>query len=455
MKTDVREPSSGLPAASSRSGGWASLKGRALKGSAWSIGGQLSRQCFRLGGNLILTRLLFPEAFGLMGIVQVFLTGAEMFSDVGLEGSVVHHRRGEDRRFLDTAWTVQVVRGVLLWLILCAMTYPVSLLYEQPQLLSLLPVAGVILIIHGFDSTARFSLTRRVLPARQVAADLTCRISGLVVMISVAIVWKSVWALACGALVTALVRLVLSYRLIPGYRNRFAFDRDAFRSQFQFGKWVFLSTACTFLFMQGDRLVLGLAVTIDEIGVYLVAAILAQATVRILGLVDRQVLVPVYSELRHAGAQELRDKTRYIRVRLMALTLPLVWFLAIFGQEVIEILYDDRYLDAGWMLQILAAGHVATIVTTTAAGSLLAHGDSLRQFVLQGFRALFFFLGMAVGGYYAGMPGALVGMAAGRFLEYGVLAVLLRRYGVWMPGVDFAAFGASAVVILLGNLRYL
>jgi hypothetical protein len=72
------------------------LRARALRGSALTMlkfGGQ---NALRLGSNLILTRLLFPEAFGLMALVQVFLTGLQMFSDLGIHASVIRSARGED-----------------------------------------------------------------------------------------------------------------------------------------------------------------------------------------------------------------------------------------------------------------------------------------------------------------------------------------------------------------------
>jgi O-antigen/teichoic acid export membrane protein len=65
----------------------------------------------RLGSNLILTRLLFPEAFGLMALVQVFLTGLQMFSDFGLQASVIRSSPRRGSGFLHTAWTVQILRG--------------------------------------------------------------------------------------------------------------------------------------------------------------------------------------------------------------------------------------------------------------------------------------------------------------------------------------------------------
>ena len=81
------------------------------------MSGYVVGQILRLGGNLIVTRLLVPEMFGVMGIVTVILLGLTLFSDVGLLQNVVRSQRGEETRFLNTAWVVQIGRGGILCLV--------------------------------------------------------------------------------------------------------------------------------------------------------------------------------------------------------------------------------------------------------------------------------------------------------------------------------------------------
>jgi O-antigen/teichoic acid export membrane protein len=96
------------------------LFGRAMRGGALTAGAYAAAQAARLAANLILARLLFPEAFGVMALVTVFLVGLAMFSDVGIGPAISQSERGDDPAFLNTAWTINVVRGGLLWLMSCA-----------------------------------------------------------------------------------------------------------------------------------------------------------------------------------------------------------------------------------------------------------------------------------------------------------------------------------------------
>src|SRR5690554_6229289 len=102
------------------------LFARAARGSVWTILGFGGAQAIRLVSNLILARLLFPEAFGLMALVMLLIVGLSLFSDIGIEQSIMRNPRGEERAFLDTAWTMQVARGWVLWLAAWAVALPAA-----------------------------------------------------------------------------------------------------------------------------------------------------------------------------------------------------------------------------------------------------------------------------------------------------------------------------------------
>src|SRR5688572_26665362 len=118
------------------------LRLRALQGSAWTSVSYIVTQALRFGNSLILSRLLVPEDIGLMAMVAVFLMGLEMFSDLGTGPSIIHNRRGNRIEFLNTAWTMHVMRGFGIWMIACLGAWPASKWFNEPQLLWLIPVCG-------------------------------------------------------------------------------------------------------------------------------------------------------------------------------------------------------------------------------------------------------------------------------------------------------------------------
>ncbi|MEM9567949.1 MAG: oligosaccharide flippase family protein, partial [Cyanobacteria bacterium P01_E01_bin.34] len=103
-----------------------SLKSTAVRGVLWTVAAFGSQQVLRFASNLILTRLLIPEFFGLMALVNSLRLGLELFSDVGIGQNIIQSPRGEDPLFLNTAWSIQIIRGILLWLACWAIAQPIA-----------------------------------------------------------------------------------------------------------------------------------------------------------------------------------------------------------------------------------------------------------------------------------------------------------------------------------------
>jgi len=251
------------------------LLARALRSLALTVAGFGGAQVLRLASNLILARLLFPEAFGLMAIVSVVIQGLMQFSDVGVSPAIMQSKRGDDPAFLNTAWTIQALRGVGLWLVACALAWPVAVIYDEPLLLQLLPVAGLSLLITGFNPTALDTAKRHLRWGRVTVIEFAVQITGIVAAVALAWWWHSVWALVVSGVLSAGVALVLFWLFLPGASNRMGWERLAASELISFGKWIFLSTICGFLFNQADKLILGKYLSFDVFGVYNIGFFLA------------------------------------------------------------------------------------------------------------------------------------------------------------------------------------
>ncbi len=431
-----------------------SLRRKATRGALWVVGGYGVTQVVRLCSSLILSRLLFPEAFGLMRIVNMVNVGVGMLSDAGLRGSIIYHPRGDDRDFLDTAWTLQCLRGVAVAVVLFAIAVPVADFYGAPELKLLLPAVGASTLVLGMQSTSVHTLSRRVNPAPAAILEASLRATSLVLMVSIALVWKSVWVLMIGSVFVSVGRVLVSHRLIKGYRNRFRWERDAVRSMLRYGRWVFLSSALAAVLSQGDSALLAKVLTDERLGVYSFARLLASAATEGMASVSTSVLQPLYAQFARENSRSLKRRMFKVRGALLSAALPVLWGMSILGQEIVDLLFDDRYVQAGWMLRILAAGAEGTVVVTTAEKLLVATGDSLAHLIHKVVGAVLFLVGMVVGYLLGDLVGLLIGMSVGRVLGYVPMAILLQRRGGWLPGLDLVAFGVSAAVLALGFLLY-
>ena len=365
-----------------------SVRARAMRSSAMTILGFGGGNFLRLVSNLILTRLLFPEAFGLMAIVQVFLGGLQMFSDIGIKTSIIQSARGDDPDFLNTAWTLQIVRGFLLWLAACAMAWPAARIYDEPMLLQLLPVVGLTTIVAGFTTTKIAAANRHLRLGRQVGIDLGTQAVGIVIMVILAWIMRSVWALVIGSLITAALRNILLHRLLPGVSNRFRWDPVSAREMIRFGKYIFLATAAGFLINQGDRAILGAFIPLAELGVYSVGMFLGTLPFLLGRAVNNNVVQALYRMKPPAENAANRAQIHRARRLLVVGTLAISAVLSYGGIWLTNLLYDPRYHLAGPMIVLFGLSMVPQLVFNGYGGALLSNGDSRRHFQLLAATAL-------------------------------------------------------------------
>lgn len=414
------------------------LERRATRGVLWVLFGYGGAQLLRFVGNLVLTRLLFAEAFGVMALIASVLQGLELFSDLGIGPGVIHNDRS-DRRFVDTAFTMQAGRGVVLWVLACALSVPLARAYGEPALLWMLPLCAINALLAGLHSTNLISLSRDLNLRRVEIVQIGAQGMGFVVMVGWALLSPTVLALVAGTLATGATRLALTHAYLPGPRNRLAWDPSAARALVRFGRWIFLSTVLSFLAGQSDRLVFGALVPMERLGVYSIGMTLAMMPSEVLSKLALMVVFPLHSTIRREGhdAVGLFEPTRRPLLVLAGWALT---GLMVGGPTAVELLYDARYASAGWVVQLLAFGSWFLVLGSLYGAMLLAHGRP--SGVTVGHVAKL--IGMAVlipAGHVVGrglhpegdLAGAVAGFALAEVLRY--LATMLAARSLGLPGL--------------------
>jgi O-antigen/teichoic acid export membrane protein len=412
--------------APARAGEEKSLGSRALRAAFFAFGKRGGGQVVRLLSNLVLTRLLMAEAFGLMALVAVLLQALDMFSDIGIGPSIIRSERGDDPAFLDTIWTVQLVRGVGVWIIACVVAAPFAHLYNQPLLAQMIPVAGFNAVLNGLLSTKLYTQNRRLHLGRVMVQELAAQIAGTLVMIVLAYVWRTVWALVAGAVLTTALRSLLSYVLLPGRNNRLRWEPAARAELMGFGRWVFLSTMLTFTSQSADRLIFGKLVAIDVLGVYGIGKMMAAAPAEAMSHIGLNVVFPYYSEIVTSG-KPLRDVYDRARRPLLVFSGACLSLLAASGGALIDTLYDRRYAAAGWVVQVLAIGAWFNVLWSTNVAALLALGKSKWMAATTFVKTLAIIALVPLGFRLHGFSGAVAGLAVAEVVQLVVSSAAVAR----------------------------
>ncbi len=426
-----------------------SLKQRAVAGTIWTFAGYGGAQLLRLATNLILARLLAPEFFGVIALISVLLIGLAMFSDLGIGPNIMQSGRAEDQSFLDTAFTLQFIRGCCIWIFCLVAAYPFAHIYDEPQFVWLVPVMGFTSVISGLTSTKIAIANRQLQLGRLTTIEIGAQ--GVTTLATVAWAWFSptIWALVIGTLTGASLKVFASHFLLAGPKNRFRWDRSAAASLIHFGKWIFLSTMLAFASNSAGSLILGKLVSMREVGIFSIAVTLSKVVEQAYEQLGRKVLLPVFVQISCLPPHEIRTRLIKIRLGSMAIFLPPLWLMVIFGQQIIEILFDDRYHSGGWILQIFSAFSILMIVNGTTSFSL-AKGNSFLMMVLSLVRLVSYLGSMYLGWLLLGSNGVIIGMAAYLLPVYLVELWVQRIYGILIPVVDVCALMLSATVIAIG-----
>ncbi|MEO1227378.1 MAG: oligosaccharide flippase family protein [Myxococcota bacterium] len=457
------DPDPASPAAARRS--------RIMSSTGWTTLGHGAVQLIRLGSSLVLTRLLVPEVYGLMELVYVFLTALYLFSDVGLGTCIVQSPRGDDPNFLNTAWTIQAIRGVLLTLVSVPIGVGASLFYGQPMLAYLIPGIGLVALIDGFDATSLHTESRRIHLRGVIKLEVALQLGTVFAQVGAAMVWPSVWVLVLGSWVGALIRLVGSHRFLPSIPHRFLLEPEALREIFTFGKWIFGSTALHFVSIQGDRLILArLLEGFADLGVYAIAGRLKMAVQVLQVRLVRAVVFPAFAERYRELASSPHERRRLLarsydqaRLRLDAVFVTAAGVLMVLGSSVIDLLYSAEYAQAGAILEIFSVEVAMSAALTPAETLLFALGMTKYTFFRSFGRAVWIVVAVPLGWHWGGFPGLVWAVALSEVPTLVVVWFGLIRNGYFHPVRELRSvlfFGAGwglglGAEALLGTFRAL
>ncbi|NJM70257.1 MAG: oligosaccharide flippase family protein [Scytonema sp. RU_4_4] len=424
-----------------------SLKKLAIRGAIWTILGFGGIQILRFGNNLILTRLLKPEYFGLMALVTTLRVGLELFSDVGIAQNIVNSKRGDEPAFLNTAWTIKVIRGVVIWIVCLFLSFPAANFYGDQRLLWLIPIGLVYSIFDGFSSTSVHTLHRRMELGKISLYELilqACFLSTLCVLVWL---YPEVWTLAIGMVVGAIYKLISSYWLIPKYSNRFAWEPEAVKEILSFGKWMFIASALMFAAEQADRLVLGKLLSFQMLGVYTVAYTLASIPREVIKQLSHKVIFPAISQQADLPRSSLRAKIlRQRRLMLIGFAIVLGILVSV-GDLVITVLYDQRYAAATWMMPILCSGIWFSLLFYTISPALLAISKPLYSAQSNFARFGIIALGVPLAYYSFGELGAIIVIAFSDLPLY-----MVNLYGLWQEKLLCLAQDIQTTAFFIGVL---
>ena len=365
-----------------------SLTSRVQSGILWNAISVSSTYLLGLIRSVIVARLLLAEDFGLFGMALTVVAGLGALTNIGIDISVINTKFSNDEelsRHLDTIWTVDLIRRLILALLMLALARPAARFYGEARVFELLLVLSLLPLLQGFQNIGLMIYRKGVNFRKIVWLELSTNLLTAVATIMLVLWTRNVWALVLSQLVAALIGVALSYLFHP-YRPRPRLDKHSLRLALNFGKYAFLLGVLGYVMMMADNILLGRLYSAAILGTYVIAYNLAVLPLHGVATAIVNVTFPAYAEISsgnltigedvasgsptvregNAGTQPLltrgvppesgRLERAFTRVFAMSSTLLALTtaLLLLLGDEIVVFLYGSKWAAAGTILRILA-----------------------------------------------------------------------------------------------------
>lgn len=424
------------------------LRGRLARQAGWLLSGHLGVQVIRFVVNVILTRIIAPQLFGIMLLVNTLRTGIELISDVGIGQNIVRHREGMSAAFLNTAWTLQAVRGALLMLVGLALAVPFGRLYGDPLLGYVFAACALMFLIDGLMSPGRFVFQRTQRIRELALFEFVLAIVNAVLNVLIISMMRNIWGLVTALLVTGLVNLAASFWMMPLRSLSLRIDRHFLMEILHFGKWIFVSSIVYFLSMNFDRLYLGTAIPLTVLGVYGIARTISDALVLV---ANRAGSLMIFPKIAHAHNEDamLRPAIGRVRLKGMVVVAAGMAVLLAVSDQMIVVLYDHRYHAAAYILPLLLVGAWFCMLATLADAVLLGIGKPGSTAAANAAKFVWLATAVPLALGNGSLTWALLAISAADIVRYVALTAANARHGLSFVRQDIAHTALLVVLAVL------
>jgi O-antigen/teichoic acid export membrane protein len=401
-----------------------------LKNSAIVVVVQFAGIIVKFFSNIMLAWFLTPDAFGIAAIVTTIFMALSLLSDVGIGDNIVRNPDGEKADFYQSCFSLQIVRGVVLYAVLALIALPLANLYGDEIIRACLLVGGISLLIDGFLSTRFYVLQRNHQVKKLALLDLTAQLIAAIVVIIYCLFSPTVWALVIGHVVSSVVKTIGSHYVAPMSFAGYRLITTRYQEILSFGKWIFLNTLFHFVITQSDKLILGKLIPTHDLGIYAISASLTAITMMLSYNFSLRIVYPVLSQAARGSGENYAEKIHETMRHILPALLVFCLFTFALAPLFFEYLYKDSYLAAGQVTQYLALMTWFMILYDLYQKVPVSYGFPKHTATISFFTSIFR-VGMGITAFhFYGIPGFIMGLALGSIIGVGLVQVWMTKYQI-------------------------
>ncbi|MEH6717861.1 MAG: lipopolysaccharide biosynthesis protein [Aurantimonas endophytica] len=402
------------------------LSRKIAAGAVWLVASRLATRTLDLVAMLIVARLLLPAEFGLFALAASVLLVLNAVTDLSLSNAIIQ-MKDPDPAVYDAAFTLNVLRGILVAAALAAMSLPFAELYDDPRLQAILLALSAVPILKGLVSPRMAHLQRQLDFRPQFYLEAAGKVAAFLASVAVAYVTRSYWALVAGMIATPAISSIISYRLAP-YRPRFGLQN--WKPILGFSGWLTMSNAVNTLNWQADRLFIGGELGATTLGQYTVGSELASVPTNAPIMPIMQALYAGFAKLAH-DVTRLREAYITSQCIVIALALPISVAVSVFAYPIIHLAIGPAWTPSAFVVQVLAPVLALQMLTAPAQSIAMSLGRTRSIFLRDTVSLMVRLPLIVVGMLVAGLPGVIwARVGSGLFIVILNLMLMKQLLGV-------------------------
>ena len=421
------------------------IGGRMAKGAAWMVALRLTVGGIGLVSMLVLARLLMPQDFGLVALATMLMGLLDVMSEFSFDVALIQNQRA-GRAHYDTAWTLSVIRGAVIAILLALLAVPTALFFAEPRVESLVYWLAFAAFVEGFQNIGVVEFRKELRFHKEFTFLAAKKLGAFVVTVTLAILWRDYWALIAGIVTSKCLGVGLSYGM-HGYRPRPSLA--AWRELFRFTKWLLASNFLSFVNQRSDTLIIGKLLGASSLGIYAIAYEISTLATTELVAPIRRAIFPGYAKLA-ADPESLRKVFLDTFSIIVLLAAPVAAGIRVTADPMVRVLLGERWVETIPLIEVLAIYGLIEICSANGGPYLIAIGRPQIIAYLQVLWVLILVPLALLGANRAGLYGvawAVTGTGAAMVLLY--LGFVARQLG--LPLIRFGAtiWRASAATALM------
>jgi O-antigen/teichoic acid export membrane protein len=339
------------------------------QGAWWTVMSRLGVQGIGFLSTLVLARLLVPADFGLLALANSFSAALIAVSEFSLDVVLIQNRQA-GREHYDTAWTLSLLRNLLLAAAIGLGARQIAGFFGDARVEQIIYWLALATFIDGLQNIGIVDFRRDLAFKKDMVFTILGKFGGFVVSVPLAFLWRDYWALVAGLVAGAAIRVLLSFAMHP-YRPRFTLVR--WRELMGFSKWLILNNICFFLFNRSDTFVIGKLVGAQAVGIYGMGFDIANMTTSNLLAPLRRALFPAYATVSH-DRPSLQRAFVDVFAFVMLLGTPLALGIGLVATPLIEVMLGPQWVATIPLIQVLSIYGFLNLISAGSGPIFLASG---------------------------------------------------------------------------------